>query len=88
MPPEPRSRLICGDGSGGSRSRARWRNSRAAAIRFSGDRIAVVPNGLCDEIITPRPAPIGGADFTVAMVASLTRPKLQHVAIAAFAEGG
>jgi glycosyltransferase involved in cell wall biosynthesis len=28
----------------------------------------------------------GDADFTVAMVASLTRPKLHHVAIAAFAE--
>jgi glycosyltransferase involved in cell wall biosynthesis len=57
------------------------------------DRIAVVPNGLSDDIMNRASAPSsrrnwsgGDADFTVAMVASLTRPKLHHVAIAAFAE--
>jgi glycosyltransferase involved in cell wall biosynthesis len=50
------------------------------------DRIVVIANGLRDEIIGAAAPPIGGADFTVAMVAPLTRPKLQHVAIAAFAE--
>jgi O-antigen biosynthesis protein len=56
------------------------------------DRIVVVPNGLSDDImrrVTPpsgRRMWSGDAPFTVAMVASLTRPKLQHVAIAAFAE--
>jgi O-antigen biosynthesis protein len=51
------------------------------------DRIIVVANGLCDEIIDAATVTAsGGIPFTVAMVASLTRPKLQHVAIAAFAE--
>jgi glycosyltransferase involved in cell wall biosynthesis len=57
------------------------------------ERIAVVPNGLSDDIMYRASAAAGrriwnrGTDrFTVAMVASLTRPKLHHVAIAAFAE--
>jgi len=60
----------------------------AAQFRFAADRMVVIPNGLRDEIIAPATrSPIdGGAPFTVAMVASLTRPKLQHIAIAAFAE--
>ena len=52
------------------------------------DRIVVIANGLLDDIISAATTPAcnAGAAFTVAMVASLTRPKLQHVAIAAFAE--
>jgi len=54
------------------------------------DRIVVVANGLRDDLIrraAHRPVWAGGdAPFTVAMVASLTRQKLQHIAIAAFAE--
>ncbi len=52
------------------------------------DRIVVIANGLRDDIISAATSPSCNADaaFTVAMVASLTRPKLQHVAIAAFAE--
>jgi len=59
-----------------------------AATQFGvpNDRIVVIANGLREEIITAATPPIGGVAFTVAMVASLTRPKLQHVAIAAFAE--
>jgi glycosyltransferase involved in cell wall biosynthesis len=64
-----------------------------AQFDFPGDRIDVVANGLRDDIMSPTSAPSvrrlgGGGDtpFTVAMAASLTRPKLQHVAIAAFAE--
>jgi glycosyltransferase involved in cell wall biosynthesis len=53
------------------------------------ERIAVVPNGLSDaaarlESTAARP-PIAGSSFTVAMVGSFSRLKLQHVAIAAFA---
>jgi glycosyltransferase involved in cell wall biosynthesis len=60
----------------------------AAQFGFPADRMVVIPNGLREEIIvTPtRSAVDSGATFTVAMVASLTPPKLQHVAIAAFAE--
>src|SRR6266851_1936880 len=60
----------------------------AAQFAVPADRMVVIPNGLRDGIIapTPRSPGEGGAPFTVAMVASLTRPKLQHVAIAAFAE--
>jgi len=50
------------------------------------DRIVVIANGLRDDIIGAASPPVGGADFTVAMAARLIRPKLQHVAIAAFAE--
>src|SRR5712691_2104924 len=50
------------------------------------DRITVIAGGLRDEIISAATPPVRDADFTVAMVAPLTRPKLQHVAIAAFAE--
>jgi O-antigen biosynthesis protein len=58
---------------------------------YPADRIVVVPNGLRDELIA---AATGSPDrfrdrdapFTVAMVASLSRPKLQHIAIAAFDE--
>jgi glycosyltransferase involved in cell wall biosynthesis len=63
-----------------------------AQFDFPGDRIDVVANGLSDDIMCRATAPsgrrVGGSDtpFTVAMAASLTRPKLQHVAIAAFAE--
>jgi glycosyltransferase involved in cell wall biosynthesis len=51
------------------------------------DHIVVIANGLRDDIVSAAATPAGnpGAVFTVAMVASLTRPKLQHVAIAAFA---
>ncbi len=60
----------------------------AAQFGVPSDRIVVVGNGLRDDVIAapPRAAVDGGAPFTVAMVASLARPKLQHVAIAAFAE--
>lgn len=60
----------------------------AVQFRFPADRMVVIPNGLRDGIIIPatRAAVDGGAPFSVAMVASLTPPKLQHVAIAAFAE--
>jgi glycosyltransferase involved in cell wall biosynthesis len=64
-----------------------------AQFDFPGDRIDVVGNGLRDDIMRRASAPSlrrmrGGGDtpFTVAMAASLTRPKLQHVAIDAFAE--
>ncbi len=60
----------------------------AAQFHFPGDRMVVVANGLRDGIIAPATRSLVDRDapFTVAMVASLTRPKLQHVAIAAFAE--
>ena len=51
-------------------------------------RIVVVPNPVRDDIMAapPRSAIDGGAPFTVVLAASLVRLKLQHVAIAAFAE--
>jgi glycosyltransferase involved in cell wall biosynthesis len=58
----------------------------AAQFGLPCDRIVVVSNGLRDEIISAAAPPVGGADLVVTMVAPLTRPKLQHVAIAAFAE--
>jgi glycosyltransferase involved in cell wall biosynthesis len=58
----------------------------AAQFAVLPERVCVIPNGLRVEITTstPRPAPVPGAPFTVAMVASVTRPKLQHIAIAGF----
>ncbi|MGE5268342.1 MAG: glycosyltransferase, partial [Thiohalocapsa sp.] len=52
------------------------------------ERLFVVGNGLREDFVMPatRPASEAGAPFVIAMVASLTRPKLQHVAIAAFAD--
>ena len=58
----------------------------AAQFGLPRDRIVVVSNGLRDEITGAAAPPVSRTDFTVAMVAPLTRPKLQHVAIAAFAE--
>ena len=56
-------------------------------------RIVVVPNPVRDDIMAAPPrsaidggAPFGSAPFTVVLAASLVRLKLQHVAIAAFAE--
>ena len=62
--------------------------AQVAAMQFGVpcDQIVVVGNGLRDEIVSAAAPPVGGADLVVAMVAPLTRPKLQHVAIAAFAE--
>jgi glycosyltransferase involved in cell wall biosynthesis len=59
-----------------------------AQFAFPPDRMIVIANGLSDEVIAraPRPSAEEGGPFTVTMVASLTRPKLQHVAIAAFCE--
>ena len=63
-----------------------------AQFDFPAERIAVVPNALPDAIARraralPRPPALGDGDaFTVAMVGSFARHKLQHVAIAAFAE--
>ncbi|HKS88506.1 MAG TPA: glycosyltransferase [Stellaceae bacterium] len=51
------------------------------------ERIVVVPNALRDELIARGPAPARApSPFLVLMVASFTRLKLQHVAIAAFAD--
>lgn len=55
----------------------------AAQFGVAGDRMTIVPNGLPDALII-EPARGDGAPFTVAVVGSLTRPKLQHVAIAGF----
>src|SRR5262249_9920616 len=60
----------------------------AAQFEVAADRIVVVPNGLPPRIIDVAEAAARDweSSFTVCMVASLTRLKLQHVAIAAFAE--
>jgi len=58
----------------------------AAQFGLPSERIVVVSNGLRDDLIGAATPPLGGADLMVAMVAPLTRPQLQHVAIAAFAE--
>ncbi len=61
----------------------------AAQFGVMPERLCVIPNGLRDGIILPASRPVAaasGAPFIVAMVASVTRPKLQHVAIAAFEE--
>ena len=60
----------------------------AAEFAVPAGLIDVIPNGLRDRFLgaPERRPPQPGAPFTVAMVASLTRPKLQHVAIAAFTE--
>lgn len=58
----------------------------AAQFAVPPKRLCVIPNGL-DGGIAPastRPAAAAGTPFIVAMVASVTRPKLQHVAIAGF----
>ena len=61
-----------------------------AEFGFPAERISVVPNGLRDDIArlatsAARPPCSAGSPFTIAMVGSFTRLKLQHVAIAAFA---
>ncbi len=62
-----------------------------AQFGFPVERIVVVPNALREEIArsatsAPRPPlACGDGSFTVAMVGSFSRLKLQHVAIAAFA---
>ena len=59
----------------------------AAQFAVAAELIDVIPNRLRGEFMgrVSGPQPAGGVPV-VAMVASLTRPKLQHVAIAAFAD--
>lgn len=58
----------------------------AAQFAVPAERLSVIPNGLRAGIVaaTSRAAAAPGAPFIVAMVASITRPKLQHIAIAGF----
>jgi glycosyltransferase involved in cell wall biosynthesis len=59
-----------------------------AQFGIEPERIVVVPNPVRDDIMAapPRSAIDGGAPSTIVLAASLVRLKLQHVAIAAFAE--
>ena len=61
----------------------------AAQFRYPTGNMVVIPNGLRQQFVGPAAGPafaVAGAPFTVAIVASFTRLKLQHIAIAAFAD--
>ncbi len=59
----------------------------SAQFGVPADRMVVVPNGLRDSILATAPRrSIGSGPFTVLMVGSFSRLKLQHIAIAAFCE--